>query len=64
MAPKVATGKKVEGGRRPIEWASLGLFRPNAVEARDRSEGLRGRSSSEIRQEIYFSDVTSQKAGD
>uniref|UniRef100_A0A667GNF3 Uncharacterized protein n=1 Tax=Lynx canadensis TaxID=61383 RepID=A0A667GNF3_LYNCA len=64
MAPKVATGKKVEGGRRPVEWATLGLFHPNTVEARDRSEGLRGRSSSEIRQEIYFSDVTSQKTGD
>ena len=42
MGPKVATGKKVEGCRRPVEWASLGLFRPNTVEARDRSEGLRG----------------------
>ena len=39
MAQKVATGKRLEGGRRLIEGASLGLFWPNTV---DRSAGPPG----------------------
>uniref|UniRef100_A0A8C0CWD7 Uncharacterized protein n=1 Tax=Balaenoptera musculus TaxID=9771 RepID=A0A8C0CWD7_BALMU len=43
---KVATGKKLEGGHRLAQGASLGLFCPNTVEARDRSAGLPSKSSS------------------
>lgn len=36
---KVVTGKEFGGGRRQEEGVSLGLFHPNAIEARDRSRG-------------------------
>ena len=40
LIPKAATGKKrLEAGGRLEQGASLGLFRPNTVKARDRSAG-------------------------
>uniref|UniRef100_A0A8C3WJL6 Uncharacterized protein n=1 Tax=Catagonus wagneri TaxID=51154 RepID=A0A8C3WJL6_9CETA len=39
LIPEVATGKRVGGYRRLEQGASLGLFRPNTAEARDRSTG-------------------------
>uniref|UniRef100_A0A452TH25 Uncharacterized protein n=1 Tax=Ursus maritimus TaxID=29073 RepID=A0A452TH25_URSMA len=39
MALKFATEKRLENGWRLVEGASLGLFHPNTVEARDRYAG-------------------------
>uniref|UniRef100_A0A452SHM7 Uncharacterized protein n=1 Tax=Ursus americanus TaxID=9643 RepID=A0A452SHM7_URSAM len=42
MVPKVSTGKEVGGWSEAGGRASLGLFHPNTVEARDRSAGPLG----------------------
>ena len=36
----IVTGKRLENGQRLEEGASLGLFSPNPVEARDRSQAV------------------------